>query len=156
MCSWFGSALTALSGGEQRAQLQPELSERRSLVVVGPGKPRGSLTMLCCFLRRRSSRQLKAAPWRHFLFSSPPLYARCALLFIGAANKLNSGRGKNRAQARLNCMLRDVRSWVTCMNCERERTRAWISGFVACGIQKHACEARKFFLHGGHPNIYFF
>jgi hypothetical protein len=29
-----------------------------------------------------------------------------------------------------------------------------MAGFVACGIQKHACESRKFFLHGGvHPTF---
>jgi hypothetical protein len=75
MCSWFGSALTALSGGEQRAQLQPELSERRSLVVVGEAERQLDDALLFSSLSQQQATQsgsLAALP-----FFSSPLFLWC-------------------------------------------------------------------------------
>jgi hypothetical protein len=55
---------------------------------------------LFSWLRRRSSlaEAMRAAvlwqPDGAVSIFSPPFYARCALSFIGVANKLNNGRGK--------------------------------------------------------------
>ena len=87
MCSWFGSALTALSGGEQRAQLQPELSERRSLVVVGEAERQLDDALLFSLSSQQQTTQsgsLAALPFFLLLLCS------CGAIFIGKKSATNA------------------------------------------------------------------